>query len=163
MTHKKGCFGLGAANSLLLVLLIAAAAGTAVFHSLAPYYAMKSAEFGRGGILTNPDITQFEMVLRIKNTQDIFARLPASDFTVYFGGESIGSGRIEGLSIPPEGTLPFPLRWDVPEGMTAGKLFELQRGGKPVRIEIVMHVPLPGAGLDIPMAVEFDEAGAKVL
>jgi hypothetical protein len=154
---------MGAASALLLAaLIIMGIAAVAVSAETRPYYAIKQAEFAKGRIYANQGITEFETVLRIKNSLNETARLPATSFTVYYGGEAIGSGTIDGLKIPPEGRVPFPLRWEIPETVNAEELFAIQAGGATVRIEMQMHASALGVPVEIPLTVEFTENEAKV-
>jgi len=163
MMNKKGSFGLNRVNALLLAALIIITAATVAYSStIAPYNVIKYAEFSKSGISAISGLTQFEMFLRIKNTQDEFAILPRTDFTVYYGGENIGSKTIDRLSIPPQGTVPFPLKWDIPESVNAAELFAIEKGGEVVRLEMVMHASVAGMPLDLPFAVEFGENEARV-
>jgi len=163
MGAKRSIFGLNKANATIVALLIVSVIIVmAVSSEIGPALALKDAEYSRGRISWNSDVTEFVMVMRIKNTQSTVAQIPPTDFDVYLGNEYIGSGEIINLKIPGQGTVPFPVKWNIPDSITASRLFEIGQGGEDLRIEMVMHDDIFGTPYDIPLILEFGENEATV-
>ena len=164
MTSQKGVFGLNKANGIIVALLVTSVFVVMVVASeIGPALALKDAEYSRGRISWNNDVTEFTMIMRIRNTQETVAQIPpATGFDVYLSNEYIGSGEIKNLKIPAQGSVPFPIKWDIPDSITASRLFEIGQGGEDLMIEMVMHEDIFGTPYDIPLTLEFGENEATV-